>query len=184
MHYRRREFKVALKDYRILIALDPNDSDAHFHLSLIYAKNREWDRAEEHFGKAMKLKPNAYWILQGYAHTKLADGQIEEAEQLLQQALEINPHHSVTLTDLGAAYARLGEEVAAETYFRQAIDADQNNAFAYAAYARFLLRTERFAEGLEMATAALETNPRDDRNRQLVEEIRTRLNTAAKTLAN
>jgi Flp pilus assembly protein TadD len=182
-HYRRREFDVALKDYRLLISLDPNDPDSHFHLALIYAKRGTWDNAEEHFGKAMRLKANAFWILQGYAHAKLAAGQIEEAEQLLQRALEINSRHSPTLTDLGTAYARMGDESGAESYFKQAIDVDPNNAFAFAAYARFLLRTQRYPEGLEMAMAAVETNPRDERNRQLVEELRARMQSAKATVA-
>ena len=177
-HYRRREFDLALKDYRVLIALDPNDPEAQFHLALIYAKNRSWDRAEEHFGKAMTLKPKAYWILQGYGNAKLADGQIEEAAQLFLQALEINPLHSPTLTDLGRLYARQGDEVSAESYFKQAIECDENNAFAYASYARFLLHTQRFEEGLQMANAAVETNPRDERNRTLVNDLRERIRTA------
>ncbi len=78
--------------------------------------------------------------------------------------------------------ARQGDEVEAEGYFKQAIEVDANNAFAYAAYARFLLRMQRFAEGLEMAMAALETNPRDDRNRQLVDDIRARLEHASQSL--
>jgi Tfp pilus assembly protein PilF len=182
-HYRRREYELALKDYRVLVTLDSNDLDSHFHLALIYAKRRTWDRAEEHFGKAMRLKPGAYWVLQGYAHAKLSADHIEEAEQLLQKALEINPRHSPTLVDLGTVYARLRDEVAAESYFRQAIEADNNNAFAYASYARFLLRTERYEEGLEMAMAAVETSPRDDRNKQLVEELRARLQSAATSQA-
>jgi Flp pilus assembly protein TadD len=35
---------------------------------------------------------------------------VEEAEQLLQKALEINSRHSPTLIDLGTAYARMGDE--------------------------------------------------------------------------
>ncbi len=31
----------------------------------------------------MRLKPNAYWILQGYAHAKLSANMVDEAEQLL-----------------------------------------------------------------------------------------------------
>jgi Flp pilus assembly protein TadD len=174
-HFKRHEFDLALREYRILNELDPNDPDPHFHLALIYARRKEWDRAEAHFGKAMRLKPSGYWILQGYAHVKLAANQIEEAEQLLQKAIEINPRHSPTLIDLGIANARMGEEVVAESYFRDAIDADPNNTFAYTAYARFLLRTQRYSEGLEMALAAMESNPRDNRNKQLVEELRARL---------
>jgi len=181
-HYRKHDFDLALKDYRVLVALDPSDPEAHFHLALIYARNHTWDRAEEHFGKAIRLKPNAYWILQGYGHAKLADGQTEEAEQLLLQALTINPRHSAALTDLGRLYARRGDEVSAESYFKQAIDCDVNNAFAYAAYARFLLRTERFEEGLQIATAATEINPRDERNRELVGELQQRLRQAKESV--
>lgn len=129
----------------------------------------------------MRLKPNAYWILQGYAHARLNAGQIEVAVQLLQEAFDINPRHSPTLVDLGTAHARQGDEVAAESYFKQAVEADPNSAFAYFAYARFLQRTQRFEEGLEMAMAAMETNPRDERNRQLVEELRARLRAAEQT---
>jgi tetratricopeptide (TPR) repeat protein len=180
-HYRKRDFNLALKDYRVLVELDPTDPDAHFHLSLIYARNKTWDRAEEHFGKAIRLKPSAYWILQGYGHAKLAAGLLPEAEQLLLQSLEINPRHSPTLVDLGRLYARQDDEIAAESYFRQAIEADENSAFAFAAFARFLLKTQRYAEGLEMAIAAMETNPRDQRNRDLVDELRERMRSASQS---
>lgn len=183
-HYKRHEFDLALKEYRILNSLDASDPDPHFHLALIYARRKDWDRAEEHFGKAMRLKANAYWILQGYAHAKLSANLVEEAEQLLQKALEINPRHSPTLIDLGTAHARMGDEAVAESYFQDAIEADPNNAFAYATYARFLMRTQRYVEGLEMAMAAMESNPRDDRNKQLVEDLRSRLEAAKVVIDN
>jgi Tfp pilus assembly protein PilF len=178
MHYRRHEFNLAQRDYRLLISLDPTDFDAHFHLALIYAKNRQWDQAEEHFGKAMSLKSNAYWILQGYANAKLANNQLAEAEHLLLQALEINPRHSPTLTDLGRLHERQGDEAAAEAFFKDAVDADPNNSYAYVTYARFLLRARRYQEGLEFALAALETNPNDPRNKSLVRELRERVTAA------
>jgi tetratricopeptide (TPR) repeat protein len=68
--------------------------------------------------------------------------------------------------------------VVAVGYFKDAIDADPNNAFAYATYARFLMRTQRYVEGLEIAMAATESNPTDDRNKQLVKELRERLEAA------
>jgi Tfp pilus assembly protein PilF len=177
-HYRRHEFDLALKEYRLLITLAPSDFDSHFHLALLYARKNEWDRAEEHFGKAIRLKSNAYWILQGYGHAKMRAGHSEEAEQLFFQCLEINPRHAPALTDLGRLFAQRGDEIAAESYFRQAIDADENNAFAYREFARFLLHTQRYAEGLEMAMAAAEVEPRDQRTRELVTHLRERIQQA------
>src|SRR5439155_25433273 len=57
-HYRRREYDLALKDYQLLEELEPNDDDVQFHLALIYGRQKKWDHAEEHFGKAVRLKPN------------------------------------------------------------------------------------------------------------------------------
>jgi Tfp pilus assembly protein PilF len=182
MHYRKRDFELALREYRVLIALAPSDVDAHFHLALLYAWKNDWDKAEAHFGKAIHLKPSAYWILQGYGHAKMRAGHTAEAEQLFFQALEINPRHSPTLTDLARLHARRRDEISAESYFKQAIESDPNNAFAYREYALFLLHTRRFKEGLEMALAAAETDPREQRNRDLVVELRGKIDSASKTI--
>lgn len=178
-HYRRQDYPQALKDYRLLLALDSSDYDAHFHLCLLYARNKSWDEAEDHFGKAMRLKPNAYWVLYGFGHAKLVANRVPEAEQLLREAYDINPRHCPTLTDLGRISARRGDEHEAEDYFHRAIEADPNNTFAYFSYARFLLDVGRAEEGLQMANAAVETNPRDDRNKRLVDEIRNRIREAS-----
>ena len=180
VQYRKRDFENALKSYRVLVALDPTDPEAHFHLALLYAKDNKWDRAEEHFGKAIRLKPKAYWILQGYGHAKLRAGKSEEAEHYFLQALEINPRYAAALTDLARLKAHRGNETEAESYFRQAIEADENNAFTYYEYARFLFHSRQYEEGLQMAMAAVEAEPRDQRNRDLVNELRVKIEAAQK----
>ena len=124
----------------MLATLDSTDADTHFHLALIYARRMLWDRAEEHFGKAVALKPDGFWIYQGFGHAKLAAGRLPEAEHLLKTAASIKSFHSPTLVDLGRLYERRSEFAKAEEYFYEAIEADQNNAFAYHAYAKYLLQ--------------------------------------------
>jgi Tfp pilus assembly protein PilF len=184
MHYRKHDFDLALKEYKVLIALSPSDFDAHFHLALLYAWKNAWDRAEEHFGKAIRLKPNAYWILQGYGHAKMRAGHLAEAEQLFFQALDINPRHAPALTDLARLNARRGDEIAAESYFRKAVEADENNPFTYREFARFLLHTQRYEEGLQIAMAAVETDPRDQQNRDLVNELKEKIRAATQSLGS
>jgi Tfp pilus assembly protein PilF len=176
--YRKREFDFALKNYLLLSQLDPNDVDAHFHLCLIYARKKQWDFAETHFGKAMALNPRAYWILQGYGHQRLNNDQVELARHLLLQAERIKPDHSATLVDLGRIYVKDGFEPQAEDYFERAIEADENNPFAYITYARFLMNQQRYEEGLSYALAAVEVNPRDHASRELVNELRRRIERA------
>jgi tetratricopeptide (TPR) repeat protein len=177
-HYRKREYDLALKNYVLLSQLDPNDVDAHFHLSLIYARQGRWDDAENHFGKAVTLNPRAYWVFQGYAHQKLQTDKIAVAEHLLLQAENIRPDHSATLVDLGRIRLKQGLEAEAEDYFVRSIEADENNPFAYITYARFLLNQGRYEEGLNYALAAVEVNPRDHASRELVNELRRRIQSA------
>lgn len=179
MHFRKRSYDSALKEYRLLVELDPSDHDAHFHLALIYANDEKWSDAEAHFGKAMQLKPSGYWVLQGYAHVFLRKNrELPRAEHLLRQAERLNPFHSYTLVDLGRLLARIDKDADAETYFRRAIEADGDNTRAYYEYARFLKDGGRLDEALDMAVAALDSNPIDSQNKALVRELRQRVEDA------
>jgi tetratricopeptide (TPR) repeat protein len=177
-HYRKQENDLALKDYTLLVQLDPTDVEAHFHLALIFAKRNEWDNAERHFGLAISHNPRAYWVYQGYAHQKLRRGFIDEAEHLLHKGEQIKEYHSPTLVDLGQIRELQREYGEAEEYYRKALSTDGDNAFAYSAYAKFLLSQSRYDEGLEMALAATEINPRDSRNRDLVKDLQSRVESA------
>ena len=175
MHYRRRDFKLALADYRVLIELDSNDPDAHLHLALIYGREKKWGDAEYHFGRAISLRPNAYWILQAYGSAKLNANMIAEAEDLLCQAENANPNSAATLIDLGRLYERKDDLESAEHYFRRAIQIDPDNSFAYYNLARLLYRIGDIRAAYEMAISALASRPVDDRNKQLVQELKSKV---------
>jgi tetratricopeptide (TPR) repeat protein len=177
-HYRKAEYGPALKDYSLLIQLDPYDVDAHFHLALIYARSSKWDDAELHFGTAIRLNPRAYWVYQGYAHQKLNAGRIAEAEDLLGRSQEIRENHSPTLVDLARICEKRGQTWDSEDYFRRAIEADENNGFAYYYYAHFLMNESRYEEGLKYALGAAEIYPRDFKNRELIRKLRQRIDRA------
>jgi Tfp pilus assembly protein PilF len=175
LHYRKGDYKVAQKDYVVLVQLDESDVDAHFHLALINARNNKWEEAELHFGKAIKLRPKAPWILQGFANAKIRAGKLAEAEQLLQESEEANPYHSPTLAEFGRLRERQGDSAGAEDYYRRAIQADPDNAYAYYMLASLLYREGDLTEAYEMAKGALAAKPLDDRNKDLVKELRRKV---------
>jgi tetratricopeptide (TPR) repeat protein len=182
MHYRKKEFDLALKDYRVLVDLDPSDPDAHFHLAVLYGHEQRWNEAEQHFGKAMSLKGNGYWILQGYASVLMRHNRLEEAEHYLRQAERINGNHSPTLVDLGRLCAKTNRPEDAEKFFERAIEADPENTRAYFEFARLCKDEDRFERGLELALAAVATNPRDQRNKELVKELRQKITGQARAV--
>ncbi len=174
-HFKRQDLDTALKDYKVLLELDTADVDAHFHLSLIYARKSQWGDAEFHFGRAIDLKPKAYWILQGYGAAKIRGNKVAEGEALLLEAEQINPKHCPTLLELGSLQEKRGDPAGAEDYYRRAIEADPNSGFAYFRLARLLYHEGDITNAYEMAMAALECNPVDPRNKALVADLKKKL---------
>jgi len=174
-HYRRRDFKMALADYKVLVELDKNDPDAHLHLALIFARERRWADAELHFGRAMELRPGAHWILQAYGSAMLNAGRLVEAEGYLTQAERANPSYPATLVDLGRLREKQQDDPGAEFYYKKAVDIDPDNAFALYSLARLLYRGGDVKEAYHFALAALASRPLDERNKALVNELRVKL---------
>jgi tetratricopeptide (TPR) repeat protein len=181
-HFRNGEHKVALKDYEVLLELDKNDVDAHFHLSLIFAGMARWSDAELHFGKAISLKPKAPWILQGFAKAKLRAGKWAEGEALLLEAEKINPNHSATLVELGRLREKQKQFSEAYEYYNRAIAADRNNSYAYYLLSRLLYRDGDIKEAFQMAKTALVGNPLSARNKALVQDLKNKVAEAAGNL--
>jgi Tfp pilus assembly protein PilF len=180
-HFRSGEQKVAMKDYQVLLELDKNDTDAHFHLSLIFANLKRWSEAELHFGKAISLRPKAPWILQGFGAAMIRGGKVAQGEDLLLQSERANPKHSPTLVELGRLRDRQHKPEEAEQYLLRAIEVDSNNAYAYYCLARLLYREGDIQEAYKMATAALLCNPVNPRNKSLVQELKSKIADVAGT---
>jgi tetratricopeptide (TPR) repeat protein len=87
----------------------------------------------------------------------------------------MNPGHSPTLVDLGRLRERLHDDAGADEYYRQAIAADTNNSFAYYLLARLTYRYNDIEEAFRLAKTAMTTDPLDERNRQLVKELKQKL---------
>ena len=178
-HYQRKEYDLAFRDYKVLLDLDKNDVDAHFHLALIFARQDDWDEAEFHFGKALDLKGKVPWILQGYANAKMRANRLGEAENLLLEAEGINPLHTATLIDLGRLMEKRNDPGSAVDYYRRAVDSDPDNSFGYYLLAKLLYHQNEIDEAYQFAKAAMATNPLDSRNKALVEDLKNKIGNEA-----
>jgi tetratricopeptide (TPR) repeat protein len=150
--YTLGEARLALDDeegsaeaYRQVLALDPEDPNAHLELGLYHERLGEMGKAEAHMMEALKGDPNNPRALYSYASLYYATDDLETAEELLARAVAADAGYSPALSALASIRARRGDYAASLDYMEQAVAAGERDR-------------EHFANALEFAP--LRDNPR------------------------
>jgi tetratricopeptide (TPR) repeat protein len=150
--YTLGEARLALDDeegsaeaYRQVLALDPEDPNAHLELGLYHERLGEMSKAEAHMMEALKGDPNNPRALYSYASLYYATDDLETAEELLARAIAADAGYSPALSALASIRARRGDYAASLDYMEQAVAAGERDH-------------EHFANALEFAP--LRDNPR------------------------
>jgi len=79
------------KQYRDILAIDPQNTYANYRMGSIYYGNGEYDTALNYFEKVVNLYPFDYDALVMFGWTQLQLGKTREAEVLFNQALMNQP---------------------------------------------------------------------------------------------
>ena len=146
------EVRLALADeagaaeaYRAVLALDPENPEAHLELGLLHEGRGEVAKAEEHFVESLKSEPANPRALYSYASLYYAADDLETAEELLVRAVTADARYSPALSALASVRARRGDYGDALDYIEKAVDAGENDV-------------EHFTSALEFAP--LRADPR------------------------
>ena len=150
--YTLGEVRLALEDeagaedaYRAVLALDPEDPNAHLELGLIHERQGASTEAEEHFIESLKSEPGNPRALYSYASLYYATDDLESAEELLIRALAADDGYSPALSALASIRARNGDYDSSLGYIEKAVEAGESDA-------------EHFRRALEFAP--LHDNPK------------------------
>ena len=74
------------------LQLDPLLAEAHAAMGLLHSRERDWQKAEESFRRAIDLNPSLTAIYTNYSSSTLLPlGKLDEAERLLRAALQTDP---------------------------------------------------------------------------------------------
>ena len=146
------EVKLALGDeagaagaYRAVLALDPENPEAHLELGILHEGRGEVAKAEEHYVESLKSDPANPRALYSYASLYYAADDLETAEELLVRAVAADAHYSPALSALASVRARRGDYGDALDYIEKAVDAGESDV-------------EHFTSALEFAP--LRADPR------------------------
>jgi tetratricopeptide (TPR) repeat protein len=99
----------------------------------IYERQKYFDRAEAEFKKVLAVDPKNAYVLNYYGYMLGDLGiRLDEAESLVQRALEEEPFNGGYLDSLGWIYFKEGKLTASETTLRKAVERERHDATIHA----------------------------------------------------
>ena len=117
----------AAEAYRAMLALDPENPEAHLELGLLHEARGEVREAEEHFVESLKSDPANPRALYSYASLYYAADDLETAEELLVRAVASDARYSPALSALASVRARRGDYRDALDYIEKAVEAGESD---------------------------------------------------------
>jgi tetratricopeptide (TPR) repeat protein len=117
----------AAEAYSAMLALDPENPEAHLELGLLYEARGEAREAEEHFVESLKSDPANPRALYSYASLYYAADDLETAEELLVRAVASDARYSPALSALASVRARRGDYRDALDYIEKAVEAGETD---------------------------------------------------------
>ena len=129
-YYQDGKFSVALDELKEALRLDPNFADAHNVLALVYMELHENRLAEQSFQRALQLEPSNSDLNNNYGWYLCQNGREKEALAYFENALK-NPLYlqpAKPLQNAGVCALKMGNQAAAEGYFRRSFEIDPKGA--------------------------------------------------------
>jgi spermidine synthase len=158
-HLRSGSILLAEADFRAVLRLDANRTEAHEALAQLYKAQRMWDPAESHLRAAAAQHPNDPRHLAGLADLLRERRRFDEAIRQYLAAVSVGGKEPRLWSGLGLAYQGAGRAAEALEAFRRAAASDPENAFAQYQLGLASLEAKRFDEALAALGKATLADP-------------------------
>ncbi|MGI8785394.1 MAG: tetratricopeptide repeat protein [Acidobacteriota bacterium] len=143
----RKEAAIAELEQALLI--DPSLTSAHSNLITLYAKQDQFEKAEQHYRALVAINPNLADSHHNYGVLLLGRQKYSEASEAFRRALEINPHYAAARNNYAYILMTEGNLEEAERNYRIAIADEPGNRQAHFSLGRILVHREKLAEAIE-----------------------------------
>lgn len=173
---RESKFEDAGKAYDGAVALLPSIEPYHWALfyqrGITFERSKQWDKAEADFRKALELEPDQPDVLNylGYSFVELGRN-LEEAEKMIEKAVEQRPEDGYIVDSLGWVLYRVGEFDRAVPHLEKAVELRPVDPIINDHYGDALWMVGRKIEAVFQWKRALSFEPEDD----VAERIRKKL---------
>jgi tetratricopeptide (TPR) repeat protein len=162
----------AIESYQNSLEYFPDNLKALNNLGNVYYTTGKIREAMDVYYKAMSISSGATNILNNLADINLYQMKnIDEAKNLLNKAIDIDPDYVPALNNLGNAYMLSGETTEAEKIFNEIILKDPKNVLAYGNLAVLYEDRGDVSKAKSILSKVLLINPNDARAKQMMEKL-------------
>ena len=157
---RDKNLARALELATAAVELDPSDPAPHVLLAMVHQWRREFDKANAAANKALALQPNDAITLSNLGTMLKLAGRYEEALEVHQQAVRLDPFHPPNyLERLADAYAGVGNYIQCVEVGERGVALDPNYVGLHGSLALCYAALGRKEEAKAAAAEILRTNP-------------------------
>lgn len=141
-HYQQQNYPMALQEAEQAVSLDSTFGATYGMLGLIYMAINDRAKAEENFGRALRLDPNDAELNNNFGWYLCQTGRQADSLAYFNKALEDRLYLTPAkpLHNAGICTLQTGNEAAAEDYFLRAFQVDAGNAVAMFNLAQLYLK--------------------------------------------
>ena len=151
----------AIEAYNRGLKFDSNHPILQFNIAKSYAEIGDKTKALGFYEGALRAKPGWTEAIEAYADLLLTVNKISEADEVVNQALKINPDDVKIHTAKGNVYNRQNIFGNAESEFKKALDVDETYKNALTGLALSLEGQEKNDEAIETILKAEKLHPND-----------------------
>jgi TolB-like protein/Tfp pilus assembly protein PilF len=150
VHFRPQEVLPKAKEAALrAVAIDPNLAEAHSSLALIHVYfDRDWERAEREFRKAIELDPYLVSAHQRYGSYLTFLGRFEESIRHYETALELDPFSLQVNMNLATTYYLRCEYDRAVKHLEKTMELEPNYMPTHFVLGCVYIQQRRFEEAI------------------------------------
>lgn len=142
-------YPEAIKAYKQAVNLNPNLTEAHYKLGLLYSQENRWEEATYSFQRVIQLRPKFAKVYSDLGMVYYKQGKFKEAVGLFQQAVTLNNNDPAVFYNLGVTYVKIGDSKEAVKAFQQAVNLNSDDVDSYYALALLYNQAKNYKEAVE-----------------------------------
>lgn len=160
---KQKLFEEAEKEYREVLRLKPDASNAHFNLGLLLYVLKRYEEAEKEYREAVRLKPDSFDVHYNLGILLYDLKRYEEAEKEYREAIRLKPDYKDTHINLGTLLCNLNRHKEAEKEYQEALSIKPDDPGVHYNLGLLFYESKRYEESEKEYREALRMKPDDSK---------------------